>query len=267
MNSTIHRLLLTFYFTIISATIAVLSYFGGSYYRLPESQRYFTSSGQVNVLHELLNPSGLVGHGLGIVGSTLIVIGLFGYMIRKRYRFFSRWGVLKYWLELHIFLCTLGSVMVLFHTSFKFGGIISIGFWSLAIVWSSGVIGRFIYLQIPQSIEGRDLSLQEIKSMKEVLDNELKTKYNIDISALKAGKLTTKKLKILKKGISNQELRKLKRLIRSEYSISKRIERLDLMKNLFRYWHVIHLPFALIMLIIMIIHISISLFFGYKWIF
>jgi len=39
------------------------------------------------------------------------------------------------------------------------------------------------------------------------------------------------------------------------------------MKQLFKYWHVAHMPFALIMLVIVIIHIAVTLSFGYKWIF
>jgi hypothetical protein len=39
------------------------------------------------------------------------------------------------------------------------------------------------------------------------------------------------------------------------------------MQNLFRYWHVAHLPFAFVMLIIMIIHVGVTLTFGYHWIF
>jgi hypothetical protein len=34
-----------------------------------------------------------------------------------------------------------------------------------------------------------------------------------------------------------------------------------------RYWHVAHLPFALIMLVIMLIHVAVALIFGYNWIF
>jgi hypothetical protein len=73
---------------------------------------------------------------------------------------------LKYWLEFHIFLCSLGPVMILFHTAFKFGGIVSISFWSMIAVVVSGIIGRFIYIQIPRTIEGRELSLNEVREMK-----------------------------------------------------------------------------------------------------
>jgi len=128
MTKSFHRITIILYFTIILASIFLLAYFGRSYYQLPISERPFHPN------YELFKPSGLLGHGLGIIGTLIILIGLFGYMARKRMKIFARVGVLKYWLEFHIFLCTLGTVFVLFHTTFKFGGIISVGFWSLTIV-------------------------------------------------------------------------------------------------------------------------------------
>jgi hypothetical protein len=76
-----------------------------------------------------------------------------------------RLGKLENWLEFHIFLCALGPIMVLFHTAYKFGGIVAVSFWSMVAVFLSGIIGRFIYLQIPRSIEGRELSLNDVKDL------------------------------------------------------------------------------------------------------
>jgi hypothetical protein len=49
--------------------------------------------------------------------------------------------------------------------------------------------------------------------------------------------------------------------------MKQKIERLQLMQKLFNYWHVIHLPFAIVMLVIMLVHVGITLAFGYRWIF
>ena len=197
----------------------------------------------------------------------LIIVGLFGYMARKRLKIFSRLGVLKYWLELHIFLCTLGTVMVLFHTTFKFGGIISVGFWSLIIVWVSGVIGRFLYLEIPRTIEGRELSLAEIIDTKNELDRELLEKYQINFNEIKNSRFSQIRLKLIENQISKNDFRQVYQLIRRERVLSRKIKQLEKVRNLFKYWHFAHLPFALIMLIIMVIHVGVALFFGYKWIF
>jgi len=261
MTRFLHRLIISVYSIIVIVAIILLLYIGYSYYRLPLEQRCF------DPYYELLKPSGIVGHGLGIVGVLLIVTGLFGYMARKRLKIFSNIGVLKYWLELHIFLCTLGTVFVVFHTTFKFGGIVSIGFWSLVVVWVSGVVGRFLYINIPHNIEGRELSLFELKEIKSDLDNELFDKYKIDFSQIRTSRFSQIKLKLISDNISKKDFRKVHKLIRKEKQIAGRIKRLQKIKKLFDYWHYAHLPFALIMLIIMVIHVSIVLFLGYKWIF
>ena len=55
--------------------------------------------------------------------------------------------------------------------------------------------------------------------------------------------------------------------IRDELALSRKIGRLVTMLKYFRYWHIAHLPFALIMLIIVVIHVAVTVAFGYKWIF
>jgi hypothetical protein len=73
---------------------------------------------------------------------------------------------------------------------------------------------------------------------------------------------------VLKKNkLSKAEYKKIIALVKGDISLNRRIERLDTMQNLFKYWHVAHFPFALVMLIIMIIHVAVTIVFGYKWIF
>ncbi len=66
-------------------------------------------------------------------------------------------------------------------------------------------------------------------------------------------------------GIPKAERANLIDLIKKDISNNK-IERLHTMQKLFNYWHVAHLPFAIIMIIIMIIHVGVTITFGYKWI-
>jgi hypothetical protein len=54
---------------------------------------------------------------------------------------------------------------------------------------------------------------------------------------------------------------------KNEIYMIGRINRLQKMQTFFKYWHVAHLPFALIMLVIALVHMGVSLFFGYNWIF
>ncbi len=289
MSESTHKIYLFTLAAIVLAVFVYLSYTGYSYYRTPLEERFYHPDNQE------LKPSGVMGHGLGIVGSMCLIVGVFGYMARKRYLSLARYGKLKHWLEFHIFLATLGPVMILFHTAFKFGGIVSISFWSMVAVFLSGVAGRFIYLQIPRTIEGRELSLNEIRDMKKDINDVLRKNYQLDDESMiyiidstspdRATKATNPLLKFVRKyvydrkvirkvrsvlkkrNLSKDEYKNIIGMVKNEISLNRKIEGLNTMQNLFKYWHVIHLPFALVMLVIMIIHVIVTITFGYKWIF
>lgn len=282
---------------IYIATLVVITFFvfvyllfkGLSYYQVNIEERFFHPD------YQSLKPSGVFGHGIGIIGTLLIIIGVAMYMIRKRVKYFSRFGYLKHWLEFHIFLCTVGPIMVLFHTSFKFGGVVSISFWSMVAVFLSGIVGRFIYIQIPRTIEGRELSLTEVKNLKTDIGGILNNTANLNESTYhEIFELTKKKVEVIqgnffsnylknysedrksiqkaKKLLKNSQLatsdyKKIIELLKNEISLNRKIDRLTTMKNMLKYWHVIHLPFAVIMFIIMIVHVIVTIIFGYRWIF
>lgn len=288
MSRIAHKIFIFALAIIVIGTFLALCYIGISYYRTSVEERFFHSG------HNYLKPSGVIGHGLGIVGTLLMILGILSYMARKRFRMLARLGLLKHWLEFHIFLCTLGPIMVLFHTSFKFGGIVSISFWSMVVVFLSGIAGRFIYIQIPRTIEGRELSLNEVREMKTDIGEILKTSYKLDEGSLQTilsiihnpvannnisfsqfikryfiDYKTMKRVKtVLKKNkVPTADFKKVIVLVKKDISLNRKIERLVTMQKLFNYWHVAHLPFALVMLIIMVIHVAVTIVFGYKWIF
>ena len=289
MSKTAHYLYIGLFTTIVFVVTIYVVYKGMSYYQTGLEERFYHDD------HQMLKPSGAFGHGYGIVGTLMMIIGVSTYMMRKRMRSMAKLGLLKHWLEFHIFMCTLGPILVLFHTAFKFGGIVSISFWSMVAVFASGVIGRFIYIQIPRSIEGRELSLNEVKGMKTDLGTVLKQNYNIDdesanriTTALEGrsevtastglgryfkklsfdrGNINTVKSVLKKAGVNKFDRKKILKMVKDEIALNRRIDRLTTMQNLFKYWHVAHLPFAIIMLVIMIIHVGVTLTFGYRWIF
>ena len=290
MNSIGQKIYINSMILITALTFIGLSYLGLAYYSLPVEQRFF------HPLHQTLKPSGLLGHGLGIIGSLCMTIGVFTYMIRKRKKSLARIGKLKNWLEFHIFLCSIGPIMVLFHTAFKFGGIVAISFWSMVAVVVSGIVGRFIYNHIPRSIQGQELTLGEVKAMKNKVNEDLQALGHdtglsverlISDSAQMSVKTPAKNLiqtlwqeyradqaqyqQVLQKvrlmDLSKPDRKNIMRLVKVELRLRRKITHLQSMQSLFRSWHVVHLPFALIMMVIMIVHIMITLAFGYKWIF
>ena len=291
MNKTLHKIYVALFLVVGISVIVLLAIYGFDYYTTPLQERFF------NPNHNLLKPSGALGHGLGIIGTLMMIVGVSVYMIRKRYRRFFNIGYLKHWLEFHIFLCSVGPVLVLYHTAFKFGGIVSVSFWSMVLVVLSGVVGRFIYLQIPRTIHGQEISINELNSIKEKLAIKIRSVLSEDSSTLsefekissadryKSFKLLTaagffvrdyfdikRVMKLLRMrikllGIGKSEKDELIRAARSEIVIARRIALLRTSQKLFQWWHIFHLPFAITMFVIMVIHVTVTIIFGYKWIF
>jgi hypothetical protein len=291
MNKTFHKIYVaSFILTGIAVTV-LLAINGYNYYSTPLEQRFF------NAQHISLKPSGDWGHGLGIIGSFMMILGVSVYMIRKRYPKLFNFGYLKHWLELHIFLCSVGPVLVLYHTAFKFGGIVSVSFWSMVLVALSGVIGRFIYVQIPRTIQGQEMGINALNDLRENLLSKITHAINLDSETLKefqsiASPERYKQLSFFRAlAFFPQDFLKIRRIFNKikkeiksaglpgivrkdivksakvEIILSRRIGMLRIFHKLFRYWHIAHLPFALIMFVIMLIHVGVTLAFGYKWIF
>lgn len=285
MTKTVHSIYIGTMAAIILVVTAYLTYVGYSYYQLPLEERFYHPE------HNWFKPSGAYGHGIGILGTFMILFGVTIYIARKRYNFMTKQLRLKYLLEFHIFLCTLGPILILFHTAFKFGGLVSVAFWSMVAVVASGVIGRFIYIQIPRTIEGRELSLNEVKGMRSELLEKLKSSAGLgeeliplvvrsgtdEVSQSKSNFIARYaeehkaigaiRSSLKTRNVAANERKDIIRMVKDEFALSHRIGRLLTMQKLFKYWHVAHLPFALIMLIVLIIHVAVTLSFGYRWIF
>ncbi len=290
MNKSLHKIYVTLFFLVGTAVTILLAVNGFQYYTASVEERFFLAQ------HTALKPSGSWGHGLGIIGTLMMIAGVATYMVRKRTSLFN-YGYLKHWLEFHIFLCTVGPILVLYHTAFKFGGIVAVSFWSMAAVVLSGVVGRFLYVQIPHTIQGKELSIKELDTMSENLTNKLRRDYKIDenvieklnqlqsfqkykhitlsqsfIFVLKDSLSMRSALKVLKYnmmqiGYSKLQMKEIIKISKSKLILSRRIGLLRVMQKLFKYWHIVHLPFAITMFIIMLVHVAVTITFGYKWIF
>jgi len=269
MNKITHSIYVGIMVSIVIFVLFYLTYFGYSYYRLPLEERFYHPQ------YNWFKPSGVFGHGLGIIGTLMMIIGVGLYIARKQYGFMERYLRIKYLLEFHIFLCTLGPILVIFHTSFKFGGLASISLWSMVAVVASGVIGRFIYNQIPHNIKGEALGSGQIQMMRDKLIAELREQSIFseeELNELMQGENSrnrkSKAKSFLKsKSIQAAQRRQIFSVLKAERKLKQRMRNLKRMKSLFKYWHVAHKPFAIIMLIIAIIHVGVTITLGYRWIF
>lgn len=275
MNKTAHFIYILAMVLIVVAATAYFGCRGYQYYTTPLDQRFFMED------HDLLKPSGFIGHGLGFLGTFLMLFGVVIYILKKRYRNFLKGIRLKYLLEFHIFLCTMGPILVIFHSAFKVGGIVSVAFWSMLAIVLSGVIGRYIYVQIPKTIEGRTLSLQEAVQLQKVLskqlldDEQLNSELREASDKFKQSRLWISRMyiiqtirrKMLTMGVGIEKRKAMIETLRQEAALSARIKNLAYMNRLFKYWHVIHQPFTLVLLLIVVFHIGVAFTFGYCWIF
>lgn len=105
-----------------------------------------------------------VGYWLGIVGGVLMFLQL-AYTLRKKLGFMRRWGRVKYWFQIHMFVGVLAPVLIMFHANFGLGSMNSnIALLSMLLVVFSGIIGRYIYSKIHLGLYGRRATLRDVQS-------------------------------------------------------------------------------------------------------
>lgn len=285
-----HRYSLYALYSLTAAVVIWLVVNGGEYYGLTQVERGH------HPLHKEWKPSGFVSHGIGIVGSAMILLLLL-YIARKRWRFMHNWGNIRYWLNYHIWLGITGPILVLFHTTFKFGGIVSVSFWSMVAVVLSGFLGRYIYVQIPRSLTGQELSTEELEELDRGLLAEINATAAIDGNILvmiqeaagtrgdskKSGlaaiwswvisdltlapKLADIRRRLNEIDVPQNDIKKIIVLAKQKAKLKRKTDFLGTAHKLLHHWHVFHKPFAIIMVVIMFVHIIVTVTFGFRWIF
>jgi hypothetical protein len=275
----------------IATTAALIAWLArtGGYYLLPLWER------PDSPFHRALRPSGSTGHLLGIVGTTLIVVGILLYSGRKRLPALQGRGPMRAWLHVHIYLCLAGPALVTLHSALKFGGLAAWSFWSMSIVAASGVIGRWLYQQFPRTIRGQEMSLAEVREEQAQVRTLLERMHTDAPAALASaeafaarrvtwlqgvrGPLTLPRLAVddllrplriagLRRrlvrgsGLPRKEVDVVVALVRSQVTAARRIAFLGLFRRLFSWWHVVHLVFFVAMFALLVLHVAAALFFG-----
>jgi hypothetical protein len=68
-------------------------------------------------------------------------------------------------------------------------------------------------------------------------------------------------------GTPPKAIERIIRLSKAKGLLYRRMMFLSTVSNIFHYWHVIHKPFAWVMIIIMLVHVTVTVLMGYKWVF
>jgi Fe-S-cluster-containing hydrogenase component 2 len=92
----------------------------------------------------------------GVVGTALMFIAAI-YPVFRRIRVFRWFASNTMWFDFHMMAGTVGPMFVLLHSALALASWVSIAFWSMVIVVVSGVVGRYLYTQVPDMLNGREL--------------------------------------------------------------------------------------------------------------
>lgn len=264
-----------------TAVLALLAA-GADFYRTPLLERAHHEG------YWQWKAGGSVGHKLGIAGSSMMVLMLL-YSVRKRVGALRRLGPLSRWLDVHIYLGVFGPLLVVLHSSFKVQGLVALSFWSMIVVAVSGVLGRYLYLQIPRTRAGEELALAELEAEDRELSGQLRRRFRLDETQLVRldvlvavpehtgllggfARLVTDDLRLRAglrqfargcRSVPRPVIREFERVVRQKAQVRRRILLWDRVHELFHYWHVLHKPFALVMYLFMIVHVGVALATGY----
>ena len=186
-------------------------------------------------------------------------------------------------------------MLIVYHSTFKLGGLVAVSFWSMVAVVASGVVGRYLYVQIPKGIQGNELSIAEIEQENKQIGEAVQSQYGLNPVYLRTidamASRSSGKQNVAFRGIglfphtefqAAQEapagIPRTGALGRWSYSPQCAPPRapahhlltahrvLGQFRQMFYYWHVVHLPFAIIMFVIMFIHVGVAVALGYTWI-
>lgn len=272
--------------TTVALGIAVVGLgIGGDYYLTPLGERPFSD------LYETFRPAGTLGLRYGIIGFAAIALGVVAYTSRKRLGVLARAGKLKYWLEFHIFLCTVGPFLVTLHTSFKVGGLVAIAYWSMVVVAVSGIFGRYVYVRIPKTMQGQFAGLAAVEAQRAELlatladdlgprvahvERIIAPKERRRAPGLLAAlgsavtfdltrRATLRRVRgvLAEASIDGRQRERVLRLVSRQLEIQQQIGLMLPFQRLFRYWHLMHLPLAIAMFVIVAVHVTVATLFGF----
>ncbi len=237
---------------------------------------------------ELLSPGAPIGHGYGVVGTALILTNLL-YVIRRRFPR-APLGSMRVWLNLHSTTGLVGSLLIVFHSAFQLRSpIASWTMLALSVVVTTGLIGRFIFAFNP--LPDADRYHGHLVAF-DGLGNGMGRELRARLSMVPEPALGVR-ISFLRALFSLRKARKHGRVRRQVvYEVAAQFEKqssaalfplrsrvLDLadivdqqawapnLDSMMRSWRGLHRFFAILMVLLVALHVSVAWIFGYRWIF
>jgi hypothetical protein len=283
-----------FWLGVLLAIPVVVTLWGLSYYIAGAGARVRSP------LHPLLKPSGLVGQSFGILGLALFFF-MWLYPMRKKLRWLSFTGTLGDWMRVHAVMGLALPLLVAVHAAWRFRGLIGLGYAAMVLVSFSGIVGRYLYVRIPRSRNGLELSRDEAAGQRKALVTEIAAALEmdpvlveraLDAALAPAGSGGRGILAALRhmlgddlarwravQGLRRQwstprpgrprvapkTIQRALALARREIALAQQLALLDRTQRLLRYWHVAHRPVAITALLALVVHVVVAVVMGQTW--
>jgi hypothetical protein len=174
-----HRSRVAAGYFLFATLIIALTVYGYDYYTLGLEDRPFSPK------HLALRPQGAIGIKLGWLGVIMFLI-IFLYPLRKAWPWLMKKGSSRHWLDYHVILGISAPFVIAFHSSFKFKGFAGMAFWIMFAVSVSGIVGRYLYGQIPRNLKAAELTRRELQELHQKFAGELKQQRLISENDLRA---------------------------------------------------------------------------------
>jgi hypothetical protein len=241
----------------------------------------------VTALKAVPPASGLVGHGIGILGFILMLMTEALYTLRKRSRS-ARWGRVSTWLKFHVFSGIVGPFMVLLHTSWKFQGLAGVVMLLTVVIVISGFIGRYIYTAVPRTADGAEIEADELDRQGKAIEGELLQMMEAypDAAQLMTGKLAPQaepsgagvvlgrfwsdwrnrwQWQRASRGLPveiRSQAARLEQLQKQRAVVRRQMASLAMARRMLGLWHTIHIPIGAALFTAAFIHAGAALYYA-----
>jgi hypothetical protein len=251
-------------------------------------------------LHPWFRPSGFIGQTAGIASFALFMF-LWLYPLQKKFRRLAFGGSRAMWLNAHVVAGLCVPFLATLHAAWRFTGLIGLGYGAMMVAWLSGIVGRYVYVRIPRSRTGVELTREELESRRRAVLQQIVDATGIDGELLEHALLSGSSptispdanvLKAIAVMIGDDVRRwraagqlrwdwhgataaeqqsdkaaraRLHALLRNEIALMQQARMLDVTHRLLRYWHVAHKPMAIAALGAVVLHVGTAIALGVTW--
>ena len=187
---------------------------------------------------------GLLGHLLGIVGFTMMLLTETLYSLRKRAMRRPR-GTMRAWLQVHIFTGIVGPYLVILHSAWSFNGLAGGLTVMTGVVVASGFVGRYIYTAVPRTADGVVVEAQDLQLQLDAVRLEVAAVSGAGVAAP-----------------GTAEGRRARSAGRRLRELERQMAALRWARRVLATWHAVHIPLGMALFVMAAAHIGAALYYA-----